>query len=59
MANPVDCHLDTNRNLVIVLGKGGPLEASKDLALVASTKIVASDLGDELVVRHGHHVDDD
>lgn len=58
MADAIDSHLDANRDLLVVRRECGPREARKDLALVRSTKVVGADLGDHLVVRHGHQVDD-
>lgn len=58
VAHGVDGHLDANGHRVVVRGEGGPLEARKDLALVRTTKVKVANLGNHLVMRHGHQVDD-
>ena len=57
MADAVDGHLDTNGDLLVVRGEGRDPILLKSGRGGAHAKLVAANLGDHLVVRHGDHVD--
>jgi len=57
VTDAVHGHLDANGNLGVVRAKGRNLVLRKGGGRGARAKLVAANLGDHLVVGHGHHVD--